>query len=194
MEKSGLTTIFLCAILFSSCDVQNPYLDVIEGNYYFSRGRFQSSVVAYLRALEDGRHAETVRYNLGNVYHALGETDAAVDMWKKAGESENKELLYSVAFNQGNVAYELGKYREAYGFFRQALEIDSGRIEAKVNLEFSLKKLGTGGPAVPQNQDQASNGTKKEDPERILDYVKKKETTRWKASDRIEDSEKKDDW
>ena len=183
---------FLILLLFSSCGQKNAYIEVVKGNYYFGRGMYQASVLSYLDALKEGTRTAWIRYNLGNVYHSLGETDAALGMWKEAEAEQDHELLFAISFNRGTLLYELGKYREAYEEFRHALEIDPARIEAKVNLELSLKKIGGGGPSSQSRDDQSVK--RRDDPDRVLDYVKKKEATRWKASDKLNLSDGKDDF
>jgi tetratricopeptide (TPR) repeat protein len=196
MEKKGVALIAAALALpvFFSCDTRNAYVDVIKGNYFYGRGLYQSAVVEYLNALEEGRHKEWINYNLGNVYLSLGETDAAADIWEKASESRDPALLFNIAFNKGALLYELGKYREAYDEFKQALELNSAHVGAKINLELSLKKMGTGAGPFPPNRDQEETEKKREDPERILDYIKKKETTRWTASNQIDSDSDGDDW
>ncbi len=194
MEKPAMKSpaVFLLLLLLASCGGRNAYIEVVKGNYYYGRGMYQASVVSYLKALEEGSHTAWIRYNLANVYHSLGETDAALGMWKEAEAAQDHELLFATSFNRGTLLFELGKYREAYDEFRHALEIDPSRVEAKINLELALRKLGGGGPSSQSHGDQPPK--KREDPDRILDYVKKKEATRWKASDRLDLSSEKGDY
>lgn len=194
MEKHAMRTAagFLLVILLASCGGKNPYIEVVKGNYYYGRGMYQASVVAYLKALEEGAHTAWIRYNLGNVYHSLGEAEAAMGMWKEAESAQEHELLFNTSFNRGTLLFELGKYREAYDEFRHALEIDPSRVEAKINLELALRKIGGGSQQSQSHGDQPPK--KREDPDRILDYVKKKEANRWKASDRLDLSNGKDDY
>ncbi len=194
MEKRRLAAVLLLGGLFVSCSARNAYVDVIQGNYYYGRGLYQSAVVAYLRALETGTHPEWVEYNLGNVYHSLGETDAAASMWEKASATGNDELRFHIAFNRGTLMYELGRYREAYEEFKFALQLRSASVEAKVNLELALRKMaGAAAPPSP-GRDRPPEDRRREDPDRILDYVKKKETTRWAASEKWDASGDREDW
>jgi tetratricopeptide (TPR) repeat protein len=196
MEKKGVGLVFavLVAAVFLSCGTRNAYVDVLKGNYYFGRGMYQSAVVEYLNALEDVEHKDWIKYNLGNVYFSLGETDAAAEIWANASESRDPVLLFNIAFNKGTLLYELGKYREAFEEFKKALQLDSTHLGAKINLELSLRKMGTGAGLLPPVRDKGKIDRKREDPERILDYIKKKETTRWTASNQIDSDSEGDDW
>jgi tetratricopeptide (TPR) repeat protein len=175
--------VFLIFSLYlSGCGIRNTYIDVIQGNYYYGRGLYQAAIVSYMRALESGKHREWVEYNLGNAYQSLGEVEAAVSVWDKAAETQDPALLFHIAFNKGSLYYELGKYREAYDEFKQALRLDPSALDAKINLELSLRKMNSGGGG-PSPQSRSGADAAAEDPGRILDYIKKKETTKWTASD-----------
>ncbi len=194
MEKKGLAAALLLTGLTLSCSVRNPYIDVIQGNYYYGRGLYQSAVVAYLRALEQKTHSQWVRYNLGNVYHSLGESEAAAAMWEEASATDNDELRFHIAFNRGTLMYELGRYKEAYEEFKRAVQLRPSSVETKVNLELSLRKMGGAAAPSSQKRDRPQEDRRREDPDRILDYVRKKETNRWAASEQWDSSGDQDDW
>ena len=83
MEKYFLTGLILSLILInSSCSNSQIYIDVIEGNYAFSRGEYQEANLAYLKVKGEEPFDEYISYNLGNVYYALGEIDSAFEEWE----------------------------------------------------------------------------------------------------------------
>ncbi|MDR1931535.1 MAG: tetratricopeptide repeat protein [Spirochaetales bacterium] len=168
---------------FSGCGIRNVYADVIQGNYYYGRGRYQDAIIRYMRALESEKHTEWIQYNLGNAYYSLGETSAALSVWEKAGRTGDPRLQFYIAYNRGSLYYEMGKYREAYDEFRQALRLEPSAVDAKVNLELSLRKMNSGGGTSPQGRGAAEPAG--EDSARILDYVKRKEGTKWTASQEL---------
>jgi tetratricopeptide (TPR) repeat protein len=182
---------FLLTLCLSGCGMRNVYLDVIQGNYYSGRGQYQEAIVSYMRAFETGKHTDWVEYNLGNAYYSLGEIEAAASVWDKAAETQDPRLQFHLAYNKGSLYYEMGKYREAYEEFKHALRLEPSAMDAKINLELSLRKMNSAGgnPAQGNNAPQPAG----EDSGRILDYVKRKEGTKWKASDEISSPEK-DDW
>ena len=150
--------------------------------------------MAYLRALEQKTHSQWVRYNLGNVYHSLGESEAAAAMWEEASATDNDELRFHIAFNRGTLMYELGRYKEAYEEFKRAVQLRPSSVETKVNLELSLRKMGGAAAPSSQKRDRPQEDRRREDPDRILDYVRKKETNRWAASEQWDSSGDQDDW
>jgi len=168
-------------VLVGACGAGDPYVSVIEGNYAFGQGRYQDATVRYLQALSRGSYSDWISYDLGNVYHSLGESDAALQMWKRASHSADSSLRFGVAFNQGVQFYELGDYPEAYASFRRALEFDSSNINAKINLELTLQKLQptAESPSTQQPVPPKTPEITNQDSQRVLDYVRRKEAQEW---------------
>ncbi|MDR1626011.1 MAG: tetratricopeptide repeat protein [Spirochaetia bacterium] len=181
----------LFIVCLSGCEIRNVYLDVIQGQYHYGRGQYQEAIVSYMRALESGKHTPWVEYNLGNAYHSLGEVEAAAAIWDRAAETTDPRLQFHLAYNKGSLYYEMGKYREAYEEFKHALRLEPSAVDAKINLELSLRKMNSGGGS--QTPGTGGPPPAGEDTGRILDYVKRREGTKWKASDEISQPDR-DDW
>lgn len=180
MEKSRLIIVItILAAGFTSCGKADVYLNVLRGNYAYGRGEFQEANVMYLQAAEEGLFSDILAYNLGNVYHALGESEAALEQWDAARLTGSRELLPEVLYNEGVLRYELGDYEESYRLFRQVLEMDSLRDDARINLEYALKKNSARNQA-PRSLTSVPDETRESgDLERVLQYVKRKEQTLW---------------
>jgi tetratricopeptide (TPR) repeat protein len=196
MEKSlrrGLLWISLLFPVFglAGCGLGSVYGEVIQGNYHYGRGQYQEAIVSYMRALEAGSSAGWIQYNLGAAYYSLGETEAAAAIWSQAEMTEDPTLQFHIAYNKGCLYYQMGKYREAYQEFRQALGFEPSAMDAKINLELSLRRMNSGGREPPA--DKSGPHPAAEDSGRILEYVKRKEGTKWTAADEI-DSSGEEDW
>ncbi len=174
-------------VLLSGCGAE-PHLRVIRGNYAYGQGRFQRATVDYLRAWENDEYRAQIAYNLGNVYYALGEVQAALGMWQRAQESGNADILFGVTFNKGVFYYERGRYQDAYTQFKRALEIDPGSVDAKVNLELALEKIRASEQVVRGDASETgSDGAPSAQSVRILEYIRRKEGSRWFATEEVED-------
>jgi len=173
--------VLVLTLALSSCSASSPYLAVVEGNYAYGQGRYQDATVHYLEALSHGSHKNWISYDLGNVYHSLGEAEAALDLWKKASDGADERLQYAVSYNQGVQYYELGDYQKAYDEFRKSLEYDPSSMSAKINLELSLRKLQPSGESAPPQTtaEEAKNNISEQDSRRILEYVRRKEAQQW---------------
>ncbi|MFW5715152.1 MAG: tetratricopeptide repeat protein [bacterium] len=182
----------------SSCSQIGGYLKVIEGNYAFSRGEYQQANFLYIQKVDQSEYSDRLLYNLGNVYHSLGESQAALEEWEKSvSDSQDPELLFRIAFNRGVLHYEMGNYQSAYGDFRRALRLNPDDVEAKANLEFCLRKLNLSDEqqSARQNQDNAQQSESvSEDGSRILEYVKRSSPTLLSPDYETEPSGTGKDW
>lgn len=197
MEKNVLIllVILLFAGLFSSCDMIEPELSVGLGNYNFQRGEYQAAILHYLDALKEEQFTSWIYYNLGNVYNALGESDIALNIWQEAEDAENLELLFNIHFNRGCLFFQKAKYDKAYDAFKQAIIINPSSIEAKINLEYSLDKLESA-QSVSAGNNSVSSGL--EDSEQnirgVLEFVRRKEVNKWKATTELEEEDIEFTW
>ncbi len=195
LKISALSVVVLLFLLsVSSCSDSSPSVNVLAGNMSYARGQYQKSILQYLGADDSAKVGkDVIYYNLANVYFALGEGDAALRSWTLAENiTEDTDILFRVAFNQGVLYYHWGRYDEAYRSFRRALILRPSDIDSKINLEDSLSRIRT---AVPQTS--SSEGTAGEegdkDSQHLLDYIRRKEAGSWSAQS-TESGESVDDW
>lgn len=180
MEKFRIVLLLSFGALFlGSCGRADTYLQVLRGNYAYGRGDFQEATVMYVQAAEERMFADIMAYNLGTVYHALGESEAALEQWDAAKLTGNEELLPDVLYNEGVLRYAGGDYHEAYRLFRRVLEMDPLRRDARINLEYALKKMSAREQAPRSVQPASGEETGAGNLERVLQYVERKEETLW---------------
>ncbi len=187
MEKYFLTGLILCLLFISSsCSNSQVYIDVMEGNYAFSRGEYQEANLAYLNVKKEKLYSDYISYNLGNVYYALGEIDSAFEEWGVLDSLEEKfktEITIRSYFNTGVLLFELSRYEEAYKIFRRILELDSNYINAKINLEYCIQKMNfTAEKKSLIGKTDLDEFEKSDDVSRVLDFVRRRETNIWKSS------------
>ena len=184
MEKYFLTGFLIyLIIILSSCNNTTAYLDVIEGNYAFSRGEYQDANLNYLGVRDIKIYKDYISYNLGNVYYALGEIDSAFKEWGSVDEKLVNELTIRSLFNTGVLLFELSRYEEASKIFRNILELDSSHVKAKINLEHCIQKINFTSENKIDYQGSSLGPLKKtDDVSRVLDFVKRRETYIWKSS------------
>ena len=188
----------LMLLSLSACSQVGDYIKVVEGNYAFSRGEYKEANFAYIQGVENSEYSDRLLYNLGNVYHSLGESQAALEEWQDSvAESRDSQLLFRIAFNRGVLHYEMGNYQSAYSDFRKALRLNPDDVEAKANLEFCLRKLNLSDEQQNSRQTQDSsqeNQSVSEDGSRILEYVKRSSPTLLAPDYETESSPTGKDW
>ena len=196
MEKLILTAVMATALAaLSSCSGTGAYISVLRGNHSFSQGSYQDANVRYLAAAETGLHPAWISYNIGTLYHSLGEPDAAESEWERAAATDSPKLLFLVLFNYGVHLFETGRYDEAYASFRRALELEPTDMDTKVNLEYCLIKIDAQGSSRPvQEQRESQTEDPGQEVKLILDYVRRKEGERWQSTEILDTGEAEEDW
>lgn len=185
--------------MLSSCGIAEPHVSVMRGNYAFGQGRFQAATVAYLHALEREQYREWISFNLGNVYHSLGESESALGMWQMARAADSETLLFGVHYNTGLLLYEAGRYREAYEEFVSALRLNPASIAAKINLELALERVQAAeAVGAPRRSEQVERPEQvpeaSDESRRILEHIRRREEQRWFAVEEIPEEERPRDW
>ncbi len=206
MKKLG--TIAMTLVLgglvlpLAGCNVYRPHLLTIRANYNTSRGEYQPAIVDYLRARDGGHFERWLAYNLGNVYHFLGESNAALERWEFARDTDAAPLIYNASFNRGVYFLEQGRYREARNQFRTALEVEPASVDAKRNFELTLERLSAEtdltGDLPSEDSAEAPTGAVSP-PEstggsRMLDYMRRREDQRWRANQQMLADPDVEDW
>lgn len=209
MEGSDLNTnrmavacTILVPIMLSGCNLYGPHFLTARANYNVSRGEYQPAIVDYLRAREGGQFDHWLAYNLGNVYHFLGESNAALERWDHARSSESRDLVFRASFNRGVYFLEQGRYREARRHFRTALELEPANRAAKWNLELALERISAEADLTSEtaSMDPAAGTTRADTSgaggggSRMLDYMRRREEQRWRASRQVDVDPDVEDW
>ncbi|MFQ3547456.1 MAG: tetratricopeptide repeat protein [Termitinemataceae bacterium] len=185
----GRQLFYLCMMLFvSSCDT--GMIHVFEGTMYVQQNRTNEAIRAFTRASSDPASRFYGRYGLASLYASMGETETAVSMFTalltdlqdlyKAEPQQYKDLLYRSYYNRGICQYSLQNFSAAAESFRLALQTDSRQWDAKYNLELSLlahmKKKGSASGAARLDLQKGSSKNQV-----LLEYIRQKETDRWKS-------------
>lgn len=190
----------LMPFLLVSCNAYFPHLRVVRANYNVSRGEYQPAIVDYLRAQGISEYEPWLSYNLGTVYHYLGESGAAVDRWEAAWESDVDDLMYGARFNRGVFLFEQGRYQDAFQEFRSALLINPGSRAAKINLELTIERIEAGselegeGARSSEDRDESDDDAGNGGGQRMLDYLRRKQEQRWRANQEHAVTDEAEDW
>lgn len=192
--RKTLSVAFLLVLItmLTSCKALSPGFSNYMGNMAFQQGDYQKATVFYLKALKREISQDILYYNMGNVFYALGEGEAAREIWLKAEESASLDIRFRIQFNMGVLYYQQGLYEEACNSFKTALSIRPENWETKANLELSLRKMSKL-ESRSSIKNEGSGPALNDDSVRILQYIKKKEELYWTgAQEEPQDYQK--DW
>jgi Ca-activated chloride channel family protein len=154
----------------------------MEANYLNSRGRYDEAIVSYLKALNYEEAAPYAEYGLGLTFYLLDENKPALKRFEDSQKllkvlpaGEHNELRYRTSYNAGVVLFSEGDFQAAAAAFKNALRENPRRIEAKRNLELSLKSIAgeTGKNGEAQREDKARDV--------LFEYIQDREQQRWKG-------------
>jgi Ca-activated chloride channel family protein len=179
---SMILTLFVCG-----CSGTSGKLLIIQGNFQNSQGRHSEAITAYLKALEHEEAAPYAEYGMGSVYYTMGEEKAALNRFSRALQlldtlppDINRELRYRIHYNTGVVLFGEGDFSGAAASFREALRTDGGKVEAKRNLELSVKSH-TRRQASGDGNNPGQNEGRSESMVILTDYIKRKEHNQWRS-------------
>ena len=150
---------------------------------------FNEAITPYMKALDYAEAEPYGEFALGSVYFAMGEDKAALDRFARAlsiiesqHSAGNRELNYRIHYNTGVVLLNGGDFTGAADSFREALRVNGNKVEAKRNLELSLKSLEreTGGER---------DGMESESKAAFQEYFRQKELNQWRSLEWPEEEE-----
>jgi tetratricopeptide (TPR) repeat protein len=197
MEKRLLIIIAVLIVSVSSCSNPAVYYSVWQGNNLYASGEYQDATNSYLSALDKGVFSDYISYDLANVYYSLGEASAALKEWEKAALTRDNDLLFRTMYNKGVLEFESGRYQEAFELFKKALKIQPGNRNAKINLEYSLNRINSSANTAESSAAGAEVTEKKEitnEIQRVLDFIRKKESGSWKPNEEEGSLAPENDW
>lgn len=159
-----------------------------------SQPQYTEAISAYSEALRYTEATPYAEYGLGLVYLFLGEDTSAFTRFDNASAMMDSELInqddelnYRIHYNRGILHFQASHFDEAAFEFRNALEIDEDRIEAKRNLELSLLSMEQQNSAASSSPVEITSDQSKDNT--LFDYLRQKEVDSWKAPEISEDQD-----
>ena len=140
-KTAAKTSLALLITLLTGC---SQTTDIFKGTVSFHQKNYRHSVSCFMKASEDAAANENrinqsfALYDLGTAYIMLGEDAAALEQFKNIADDAPTNVRYSAFYNAGILAWRNSDFDEAKEYFKKALEIDSSKIDAKINLELSM--------------------------------------------------------
>lgn len=183
----------LLAAAFASCSGALSRLSLSEANFLLRRGEHRQAVSHYSRAAADPEVEPYASYGLGLAFLAIGELEPALGRFRRAaeqaadGKGGGRELSYRSRYNAGIALYRSGNLAAAAEEFKRALIADGSKLAAKRNLELCLR--GIERKRVPAAS-AAPLGTRPQgsEPKTLFDYIREKESDRWRSREWRADS------
>ena len=198
------TTKILSAVglISISAGCSSDTFNIFKGTTAFNNKQYKHAISCYLEVIENNNEditSDAVNYSLydlGTTYATIGEDDAALERLSLISADAPSQLRYAAFYNSGVVAHKNEDYESAKSYFRKALEVDSSRIEAKINLELSMLM---GEEKVKQNEANAVPASEQDNSipdieNAVFNHIKENDQKQWKNSESNQSQNLADDY
>ena len=179
----------LLTLFFSGCSSDTT--DILKGTVSYHQKKYRHAVSLFMSASENAAAQENLinqsyaLYDLGTAYIMIGEEAAALDQFNSIGDDAPDPVRYAAFYNAGVLAWRNSDFEEARDYFRKALEIDSSKIDAKINFELSMQQTDAKGKQNQSNQIQASpeDSAPQNLEKAVFEHIKENDQKQWKNSE-----------
>jgi len=155
-----LLRLFIVAMAFLMCAWLDPFKDeVSQGNRELKNKNISEAKKHYKNAeryAPSGDDLKNLEFNKAVADFVSGDTTAAIDGYKNALRSEDRNVQKKAFYSLGNVYYKAGNKKEAAHAYMNALRLDPNYEKAKKNLEYIFLYNEKEDPD-PRNDDGGSN-------------------------------------
>ena len=188
-RKQAAVLVSFISIILSGCSSQTA--DILKGTMSYHQKNYRHSVSCFMKASEQA-HADAnlinqsyALYDLGTAYIMLGEDSAALEKFNAIGSDAPDAVRYAAFYNAGVLAWKNSDFDEAQDYFRKALEIDSSKLDAKINFELSRQQSQAKGKQNQSNQIQASQeeASPQNLEKAVFEHIKENDQKQWKNSE-----------
>ena len=198
--KSAAAALTLFTLIFTGCSSETA--NILKGTISYQQKKYRHSVSCFMEASENAaadanRLAQSYAlYDLGTAYIMLGEDEAALEHFKSIAEDAPDAVRYSAFYNAGVLAWRNSDFDEARDYFRKALEIDSSKMDAKINFELSMQQSQAKGKQNQSNQIQASQeeAAPQNLEQAVFQHIKENDQKQWKNSETKDSSNLAEDF
>lgn len=135
---------FLLALVMASFAFAQPKVKdyIIEGNNYYSKGKFDEAEYVYKRAALEDPTSVKANYNLGNALYQQKRFKESISHYNRSAEiAQSKTEKHQAYHNAGNAYLEEKEYAKAVESFKNALRNDPHDESTRYNLAYAKKML-----------------------------------------------------
>ena len=186
----GKKAVLLTISLFL-CGCSQKRTTVLKGVYAYSQQQYQHSISLFKQAEQEAVEEEnqTARdfclYDIGTAYLKIDENAAAMEKFAQISEDAPANVKYRAYYNAGIIAHKNSDYEKAADFFKKALQADSSKINAKINLELSIQQQEIDvkkkqNQTTPASEEKSRNSDLQK---AIFQRIKENDKKQWKNSD-----------
>ncbi|MCF0241361.1 MAG: VWA domain-containing protein [Treponema sp.] len=204
-KRMTLSAALIILSLFTGCKkgVRAESADrVLKGTAYYHQSEYEKATAEFLNTYDLATLSENREiidyslYNISSVYIMQNETESALNKLIMISEDAPPQVKYASFFNAGVVYFQNGNKEKAAYYFRKALETDSSKVEAKINLELSLSKNDI---SAKEQESQMKPSTDEENDaydmeQTLFNRIKENDKGQWKNSETSKETDLSSDY
>lgn len=193
----SISGLFILISLFSSC-TQNlkDSFSLLQGNLFWHQKKYQYAEMKFLQTLNSSEQTDNFEtqqyaiYALGSSYVMQNEEISAFNRLESISPNAPDEIRFASAYNIGVLSYSLGDYEKAIKSFKDALIINPQSVEAKINLELSLRQ-GSKNVQSANSQTKSASESKENSvlKDAVFSIIRENEEKQWKNQEKQEESQ-----
>ncbi len=148
-----------CFIALQAAAQSAEWRHLHQGNRAFMRGDYKTAEVEYRKAQKLNPRSARAAFNLGDVYMAQKNIQAALEQYQTAAKGESNKYLRALSYHNVGVAYHLNKqFDKAIDFYKEALRNNPHDDDTRYNLVLCQKQK----KEEQQEKQQNKNDNKQE--------------------------------
>ena len=130
-----------CFIALQAAAQSAEWRHLHQGNRAFMRGDYKTAEVEYRNAQKLNPRSARAAFNLGDVYMAQKNIQAALEQYQIAAKGESNKYLRALSYHNVGVAYHLNKqFDKAIDFYKEALWNNPHDDDTRYNLVLCQKQ------------------------------------------------------
>jgi len=188
LRGNRLGLLILLSVLMVSCSREaGDRFSLVSGVLSWVRQDWSSAATSFIRVVESAQNDDArllkdyALYGLASTYLAQEEYDSALVRLADISPEMPDEIRSGLWYQIGIAAYRKGLYDQSLTYFRKALEIDPGAMDAKINLELCRRSMiSSESAAAASSPEVGEDGQTDEQSEILFNLVRRKEQERWK--------------
>jgi Ca-activated chloride channel family protein len=142
MRTVMVRPVFLVLIWATLCATGPTAFAAQTADELYRDGKFEEAEKRYAEGDMDHPKDTRYRYNRGCAAYQKGDFQSAAAAFSSVmRRTEEKETRFRAAFNMGNAAFKQGDVASAAAYYKQALLIRPEALDARYNLELSLREM-----------------------------------------------------
>lgn len=152
------------ALFFSACGPTPAEVNE-SGHEPYLNGDYAGALDVYEDAMEQAAGIGEPHYNAGNALYRMEHYEESIAYYDESVRYTRSEVRSRGLFNRGNAAYQMESYAEAGEAYREVLRINPDDLDAKHNLELTLRQMPPpDDESPPPDEDESSPPPESESP------------------------------